>query len=216
MNRDGIEGAAGLFRRLWPPDRGKIRDHLLRLHGEDRLLRFAGHVSDARLEAYCRDLDWSRSVVLGYVVDGEVRGVAELKPMPEGRVGAAEVALSVERPLQNRGVGTELLRRLIVIARNRSIGTLHMVCLLENGQVQRLVRKQGATLSFEAGEVEGRLPLPGPTHLTLFLELLDDAGSMLAVMRELPRSAPANRDRPASRSRARGRKDGAPVRRRAG
>jgi GNAT superfamily N-acetyltransferase len=195
MSRRHTTVDAGLFRRLWPLDRDKIRDHLLRLHGDDRMLRFAGHVSDARIEEYCRDLDWTRTVVLGYVVDGKVRGIGELKPTLDGQARDAEIALSVERRLQNRGVGSELLRRLIVIARNRSIGALHMVCLLENAKVRRLVGKQGATLTFDAGEVEARLPLPRSTHLTLFLELLDDAGSMLAVLRERPRSAPANRGR---------------------
>jgi GNAT superfamily N-acetyltransferase len=176
-----------MIRRLWAIERGKVRDHLLRLDPEDRLCRFGGHVSAASIEAYCAGLDWSHAVIIGYVVDGEVRGLAELKPelrlMVGGWSGAAEAALSVEKPYQNRGVGTELLRRLIVIARNRSIRSLHMLCLLENGKVVRMARKLGAKLAFDQGEVAGRLALPWPNHLTLLLELLDGASTVLAVLR---------------------------------
>jgi RimJ/RimL family protein N-acetyltransferase len=193
----------GLFRRLWASDRDQLREHLLRLDGEDRQCRFGGHVSDAHIETYCTSLDWRRAVIIGYVADGAVRGIGELKPMPDAGARAAEIALSVEQPYQNAGVGTELLRRLIVIARNRAIKVLHSVCLLENGKVLRAVRKLGATLEFEQGEVEARLALPWPNHLTLLLELLDETGAVLAVLRDV-RSPPAGRQR--SRRSARGRR----------
>jgi GNAT superfamily N-acetyltransferase len=195
--------AFGTIRRLSAIERGKMRDHLLRLDPEDRLLRFGGYVSDAYIDGYCDGLDWDRAVLIGYLVDGEVRGVGELRPMAEGWSMAAEAALSVERPYQNRGVGTELLRRLMVIGRNRSIRSLHMLCLLENGKVLRIARKLGAKLTFDHGEVEGRLALPWPNHLTLLLELLDDASGVLAVLRPGPLPAPADRPRRTFRTRSR-------------
>lgn len=185
----------GTIRRLWGFEHRKVRAHLLRLDREDRVLRFGGYVSDAQIEAYCDRLDWRRAVIIGYLVDGEVRGLGELQPIAEGWSRAAEAALSVERPLQNRGVGTELLRRLIVIARNRSIGALHMLCLLENGKVLRMARKLGARLTFDQGEAEGRLALPWPNHLTLLLELLDGASPLLATLRPAG-SVPARSGRP--------------------
>jgi GNAT superfamily N-acetyltransferase len=193
--------APGMTRRLWAIEHGKVRNHLLRLDPEDRLLRFGGYVSDAHIKAYCDRLDWGRAVIIGYLVDGEVRGLGELKPMA---AGGAEAALSVEKPFQNRGVGTELLRRLIVIARNRSIRSLHMLCLLENGKVVRMARRLGATLTFHRGEVEGRLVLPWPNHLTLLLELLNDASTVLAILRPAgPVPAPGDDPRRSVRARSR-------------
>jgi hypothetical protein len=101
---------------------------------------------------------------------------------------AAEAALSVQRTYQNRGVGTELLRRLIVLARNRSIRSLHMLCLLENGKVLHIARKLGAKLTFDHSEVEGWLALPGPNRLALLLELLDDTSTVLASLRPVGRA----------------------------
>jgi GNAT superfamily N-acetyltransferase len=131
----------------------------MRLDPKDRRLRFGVYASDARSETYCDALDWARAVIIGYLVDGEARGLGELKPGSEGWSRAAEATLSVERPYQNQGVGTELLRRLIVIARNRSIRSLHMLCLLENDKVLRMARKLGARLTFRRSGVEGRLAL---------------------------------------------------------
>jgi hypothetical protein len=57
-----------------------------------------------------------------------------------------------------------------------------MLCLLANGKVLRMARKLGAKLTFDQGEIEGRLALPWPNHLTLLLELLDDASTVLASL----------------------------------
>ncbi|MGH6916795.1 MAG: hypothetical protein ACREJ0_03725 [Geminicoccaceae bacterium] len=71
--------AGGGIRRLWPSERGKVRDHLLRLDRDDRLLRFGGHASAARITAYCARLDWRRGLIVGYVTGGRVRGIGDLK-----------------------------------------------------------------------------------------------------------------------------------------
>jgi ribosomal protein S18 acetylase RimI-like enzyme len=164
---------AGPLRRLWADERGKVCEHLLRLDGEDRLRRFAGYFSDAQIETYCASLDWGRALIVGYVVDGEVRAIGELKPMPDGWSSAAELAVSVERRFQNRGVGTALLRRLIVAARNRFIPRLRMICLMDNARVQHLARKLDGRLIFDQGEVEARIEPPWPTWWTLLEETVD-------------------------------------------
>jgi ribosomal protein S18 acetylase RimI-like enzyme len=108
----------GVIRRLWAGERDLVRDHLLRLDPEDRQLRFGGHASNAHVAGYCEGLDWSRGLVLGYVVAGQVRGLGELKLIENVPARAAELPASVERPFQNRGIGTALLTRLVTAARN--------------------------------------------------------------------------------------------------
>ena len=107
-----------VIRRLWAGERDQVRDHLFRLDGEDCVLRFGGHASDAHIAAYCGRLDWRRMLALGYVTGGQVRGLGQLELIGTGWPRAAELAVSVERPFQNRGIGTALLRRLVVVARN--------------------------------------------------------------------------------------------------
>ncbi len=165
--------APGIVRRLRAVERDNVREHLLRLDDEDRLLRFAGYLSDAQIDTYCANLDWGRALIVGYVVDGEVRAIGELKSMLDGGSRAAELAVSVERRFRSRGVGTALLRRLIVAARNRFILRLHMICLMDNARVQHLARKLDGRLIFDQGEVEARIEPPWPTYWTLLEETLD-------------------------------------------
>jgi GNAT superfamily N-acetyltransferase len=165
----------GVIRRLWAGERDRIRDHLLRLDGEDRLLRFGGYASAARIADYCEGLDWSRALFMGYVVGGEVRGLAQLEPIAGTWPRAAEVAVSVERPFQNRGIGSALLRRLVVAARNRLIERIYMVCLMDNGRAVRMARRLGGALHFRNGEAEAQLEPPWPTPWTLLEETLDAA-----------------------------------------
>ena len=160
-------------RRLAAGEHDRLLDHLLRLDGEDRRLRFGGQVSDEHARPYCARLDLRRSVTLGWFVAGELRAVGELKPIDGAR--AAELAVSVERPFQGRGIGTELCRRLIVRARNRLVAKVYMLCLPYNRRMQRIARGLGGVLSFHPGEAEAQLDLPWPDLLTGSEEWLDEA-----------------------------------------
>ena len=165
----------GVFRRVYWFEQDQVRRHLLRLSPDDRYLRFGGIVGDRLVEAYCARRDWRRESVAGFWVGGELRAVGELKPIGHGWLGEAEVALSVETPWQNHDVGTELLKRMAVIARNRLITSLRLVCLPSNAKLLSLVRKLDAELSLEPSEAKARLMLGSPSQLTVMLELLDEA-----------------------------------------
>ena len=171
--------AGGVVRRLVGADRDRLQAHLLRLDAGDRRLRFGGHASDERVRAYCAGLDWSRSVVLGHLVAGELRAAGELR-LIDGtrRPRAAEIAVSVEAPFRGRGLGTELCRRLVVRARNRFVGKVHMLCLLDNRHVQRIARGLGGALTFHPGEVEAEVGLPWPAPPSVAEEWLDEAPAL--------------------------------------
>jgi GNAT superfamily N-acetyltransferase len=168
----------GVIRRLGKGERDRLLEHLLRLGSEDRHLRFGGHAGDERIRAYCAGLDWSRSVVLGCLVAGELRAAGELKLIDEIRSCTAEITVSVEVPFRGRGVGTELCRRLAVRARNRFVKKVHMLCLLDNRRVQRIARRLGGALAFYPGEVEAEIGLPWPEPLSMAEEWLDEAPAL--------------------------------------
>ncbi len=88
-------------------------------------------------------------------------------------------AFSIERPWQSHGVGTALLERTLLSARNRGIKTLRMDCLPENERMQQLARKFGADLTFEFGAVVGQVAPPGSTPLSLLCEAVVDATNVL-------------------------------------
>jgi len=169
-----------VFRKLLPAERGKLRDHLLRLSAEDRSLRFAGALSEAAVAGYCDRIDWWRGYVVGCFVAGVLRGVAELRFVSGPFSARGEAAVSVETEWQDQGIGFELLRRALVIARNRSIRTISMICLLDNWRMRRIAENL-ADLHMRAGEMEADIVVPLPTHLSLYEEAAADGFALLGA-----------------------------------
>lgn len=182
-------GQAGVFRRVYWFEQEALQQHLLRLDSEDRGLRFGGGMSDQQILDYCERIDWRRDSVLGFWVGKELRAIGELKPLAESWFGDAEVALSVEQPWRNYDIGTELLRRIAIIARNRLIGSLHLICLPRNAKMLNLVRKLNADLRIEPSEAKAVLALATPNQLTMLLELLDEASGFFGALRRTPEAA---------------------------
>lgn len=173
----------GNIRKLWPTETDKFRDHLLRLDKTSRYLRFAHGVSDAFIEDYASRMAEMGNIVYGYFDGDEVRAAAELKKLGETWGREAEAAFSVEKPLQDQGIGSELMGRVIRAARNRGIQHLCISCLAENGKMQSIARKYEADLRFEYGEVVGEIVPEGPNYFSLLAEAVDDRiGYMMAVL----------------------------------
>jgi GNAT superfamily N-acetyltransferase len=164
----------GLIRKMWIGEAYKYRDHLLRLDSESRHRRFGGGISDAYIRNYVDTTMWLDALVHGFFVDGTLRGAAELRPLG-GRISKeAEAAFSVESEWQSHGVGSALLERTLLAARNRGISHLHMACLADNRRMQQLARKFDAELSFDFGEVVGEVEAAHPTPLSVVRELVSD------------------------------------------
>src|SRR5512145_3089819 len=173
----------GIVRRLWPTETDKFCDHLLRLDRESRRMRFAHSVSDAFVADYASRMSAFGSLVFGHVVDGKVRGAAELRRLGDTWGGEAEAAFSVEKAWQDQGVGTELMGRVVRAARNRRIKRLYMSCLAENARMQAIARKHEATLRFEYGEVIGEILPAHPSYFSQVAEAAEDrVGFMIAVL----------------------------------
>jgi GNAT superfamily N-acetyltransferase len=164
----------GLIRKMWIGEAYKYRDHLLRLDPESRHRRFGGGVSDAYIRTYVDTSMWLDSIVHGFFVNGKLRGAAELRPIGGRFSKQAEAAFSVENEWQSHGVGSALLERTLLTARNRGIAHLHMACLADNRRMQQLARKFDAELSFDFGEVVAEVEAPHPTPLSVVRELVSD------------------------------------------
>jgi GNAT superfamily N-acetyltransferase len=180
---DVLFADGGMIRKLWIGEAEKYRDHLLRLDAESRRNRFGGAVADELILAYVETAMQIDTVMHGFLVDGTLRGVAELKPFGADFPGEAEVAFSIEKPWQSHGVGSALLERTLLAARNRGIKLVHMTCLVDNARMQQLARKFEAELSFDFGSVVGEVEAPHATPLSLFRELVADGhGFATAVL----------------------------------
>jgi len=183
----------GLIRKLWIGEADLYRDHLLRLDAASRHSRFAGAVSDEFVQGYAELSFGIDAVIHGFFVDGALRGAGELRSLGSAFAAEAEAAFSIEKEWQSHGVGTALLERTLLAARNRGIRHLHMACLAENRRMQQLAQKFDAELTFDFGSVVGEVEAPQPTPLSLMREIVADghgfATALLEVQSRLLRPA---------------------------
>ena len=193
MQESLIDG--GTIRKLWLGEADRYRDHLLRLDLASRNSRFGGGVSDEFIENYVETTFGLGTVVHGFFAEGILRGAAELRPLGRAFAREAEAALSIEADWQSHGVGSALLDRTLLAARNRGIKTLHMACLANNRRMQELARKFAAELTFDFGEVVGEVVAARPTPLSVLRELVADncgfATAVLDVQSRLLKSQPS-------------------------
>ena len=183
----------GVIRKMWIDRAGPYRDHLLRLDKDSRRNRFGGAVSDEFILNYIELSLGLDAVIHGFFVNGILRGVAELRPLGNGLADEAEAAFSIETPWQSNGVGTALLERTLLAARNRGIKLLHMACLVNNARMIELARKFEAELKFDFGSVVGEVEAAHPTPMSVWRELVADthgfATAMLDVQAKMLRPA---------------------------
>ena len=177
------ERTTGHIRKLWPNETDRFRDHLLRLDGESRRMRFAHGVADAFIIDYAKRMNDMGGIVYAYIENDMVRATAELRRISD--TWGREFGSCICRRAQSPGSWHRfrLMGRVICSARNRGVGRLYMSCLADNRRMQTIARKYEAELKFEYGEVTGEIEPVGPDYFSFLSEAVDDRiGFMLAVL----------------------------------
>jgi GNAT superfamily N-acetyltransferase len=180
MHEPLIDG--GTIRKIWIDRSGPYRDHLLRLDLESRRNRFGGAVSDEFILNYVELSLGLDAVIHGFFVDGMLRGVAELRPLGKTFSDEAEAAFSIEKDWQSHGIGTALLERTLLAARNRGVKLMHMACLANNRRMVDLAKKFDAELKFDFGSVVGEVEAPHPTPMSVLREFVADSHGFATAM----------------------------------
>ncbi len=165
----------GIIRKMWSVEASRYREHLLRLDAVSRRNRFGGDVSDEFLAEYAALATSMDTVIHGFFVNGTMRGAAELRAIGAPIAHEAEAAFSIEEPWQSHGVGSALLARMLLAARNRGITFLHMAYLADNERMRQLASKFDAELRFDFGSVVGELAAPHPTPISVAREIVADS-----------------------------------------
>jgi GNAT superfamily N-acetyltransferase len=170
----------GYYRKLTFADQSLFRDHLLRLDPQARRARFAMPASDAFLRCYADTSFTLGTVIHGYFVDGRLRAVAELRLFGDGET--AEAAFSVESGCQQSGVGTRLMELTLIAARNRGCRHIYMNCLATNRAMQQLARKFTADLTFEMGDIIGRIEPRSSSFFSIVREQIADLFGVIGAI----------------------------------
>ena len=108
-----------------------------------RLMKLSQRVSHERLTRICF-IDYDREMALVVERDGVIVGVGRLTRIRG--TASAEFAVVVSDKFQGRGVGSELLHRMIDVARCEKLTLLVGEILPENRAMQRVCEKAGFTL----------------------------------------------------------------------
>jgi RimJ/RimL family protein N-acetyltransferase len=158
------------IRTLLPFEWNRYERHLLRLDGEDRRLRFGSTVKDEGIRAFVRRLDIRRTLVLGHLdAAGEVVGAVQIF-LADAR--SVELAFSVEAAFRVLGLGTALMERALLWARNRGLRQVYLHCWTDNRAMCRLAHRAGMALRTSAADTEASLRLASPSPRSLLREWL--------------------------------------------
>lgn len=169
------------IRRLLPIDGDQLGQHLLRLDDDSRQLRFGSAVSDAFLLHYAEDLHRLDTLIYGCFVGDVLRGIGELRTPFGGDGTSAEIAFTVERGFQHRGIGSLLMKRVMTAARNWGMTQLSVYCLPANEPMRHLANKFGAGMHTDQGCLQGGIKAEPATAYSLFGETVQEAHGLVSA-----------------------------------
>src|SRR5262249_53441671 len=103
--------------------------------------------------------DYDRELALVAIREGEILAVARLTKVHG--TNDAEFAILISDEYHGRGLGTELVHRLLEIARIEKLDRLTAEILPENTQMQNVCRQLGFRLAFsqDEGTIHAEFPL---------------------------------------------------------
>jgi acetyltransferase len=112
-------------------------------------LSLAARTSHERMIRICFN-DYDREIALVAEREDEIAGIGRLIKLSKGN--AAEWAILIADKYQRRGLGEELLRRLVQIARDEKLSSFVADIHPENRAMQRVAQKVGFKLRFDGDE----------------------------------------------------------------
>ena len=169
--------------KLNESDRPALLAHFLALGGEDRRLRFGFAARDVTIERYITDIDFERDAVFG--VHGDDRSFDGVTHLALEK-NHAEIGVSVLEHARGRGIGSALVSRAAVYAKNRGIEALFMQCLSENRTTMRIALALGMKVVTQGGNSEASLSLSAANSITPIRERAADQIALCDAARDMP------------------------------
>ncbi|MBV9196216.1 MAG: GNAT family N-acetyltransferase [Solirubrobacterales bacterium] len=156
------DGSEVVIRPIGPDDRDRLRAGFEGLSDRSRYLRFHGAMTSLseRQLSYLTEIDHHdhEALIAVEVAGGDIVGVARFVRLHDG---VAECAITIADDWQGRGLGTELLARLVERAREENVERFTAVVLAENVEAIRLLEHLGDSVRGPAGaQVELDIALP--------------------------------------------------------
>jgi GNAT superfamily N-acetyltransferase len=163
----------------------RYRKHLLALDIDSRYLRFGYHITDETINTLCTTFEENFHRHRVFVIEDDnldVVGAGHISL--EGR--PIELAFSVLKSYQGKGMGHSLMSRVVEWCQNRGIKAGCMVCLKHNAAIKKLATKHGILVS-NGGETLADIQIPDANAVSLIHEAVDNGISKLDHLGKLQR-----------------------------
>jgi GNAT superfamily N-acetyltransferase len=163
----------------------RYRKHLLALDIDSRYLRFGYHIADETINTLCNTFEENFHRHRVFVIEDDnldVVGAGHISL--EGR--PIELAFSVLKSYQGKGMGHSLMSRVVEWCQNRGIKAGCMVCLKHNAAIKKLAARQGILIN-HGGEILADIQIPDANAASLIHEAVDNGISKLDHLGKLQR-----------------------------
>ncbi len=162
-------------------------EHLKNLSDEDRYTRFGYAASSQAIDSMILNILYHQDEhhIFTYYTDAHIVGFGHLAREESDW----ELAVSVDRAYQGRGIANELMDHMIAWGKTHGVEVLYMHCITENQKIQHLARKHGLKSWDRAGhELTSRVRLPEPTVLDYTANFVREQSDLAADIVRLQRA----------------------------
>lgn len=159
-------------RKLIILDKQKLINHLLKLQGDDRRLRFGAPVNDEYIANYVeRTCGKPENKWFGVEVDGVIIAACHTAKINDT---TAELGCSVDPEYRGNGLAQKMFDRTVMWLKTRGIRTVYMHCLSENAIMRHIARKNDMEVVSEYGESDANVELDPQSPFDVVLDAYAD------------------------------------------
>lgn len=158
--------------------------HLKNLTPEDRYTRFCYNAKDEAIDSLILQILYRSEdhYLFTAGLDGQRIGFGHLAREGDNW----ELAVSVDKEHQGKGVADALMSHMIAWGRIHGINSVFMHCITHNTKIQHLARKHGLrTVERDGAEVTSQVELPAPTPLDYTADFLREQKDLLDQMADI-------------------------------
>ena len=150
----------------------KYRAHLLALDVDSRYLRFGYPIKDEMIDSFCDGIEKNPEQHQLFCVENSTLDFVAIGHV--ALIGSEmELAFSVLKEYQGKGLGQKLMRRSIQWCRINGHFTGCMICLSRNATIRHMCKKHGINMLSEEVETLGYISLDAPNINTVVSEVGD-------------------------------------------
>lgn len=165
--------------------------HLKNLTPEDRYTRFCYNIKDEAIDQFILTILYHQHdhYIFTAIVDDKHVGFGHLAREDSDW----ELAVSIDREYQGRGVADKLMDFMIDWGKTRGVHSVFMHCITQNQKIQHLARKHGLRMIERDGaEVTSKVDLPLPTPMDYTADFMREQRELLEQMGNIQRRMWAN------------------------